>query len=101
MTDKPFYVYLHRDNESQIFYVGKARLGIRLRPQRAFSNRTRTPQWHERAANGFTVEIVKYMSSNEEANILERKLIREYGRNDLGEGPLVNLSDGEPVLNAK
>ncbi len=48
-----FYVYVHRDINGVLFYVGK---GTR---QRAWLKKRENTKWQEIADKGFTVEIVK------------------------------------------
>lgn len=84
-------VYQHRsiDND-QIFYVG---IGKSLK--RAFDQKSRGKTWKDYTKNHkYDIEILYENISWEEACDIERKLIREIGRRDLGLGPLVNLTDG-------
>lgn len=71
-----FYVYLHKDKDGQIFYVGK---GI---GRRAW-DRKRHPAWQkyvsERLVGKFTVELYMENLSEENALEIEDQLINKYG----------------------
>jgi len=83
-------VYIHfRADDGIVFYVGK---GIR---NRARDMKKRSKFWHSVAKkHGVGVSIVKKGLKESEANELERRLIAQYGRRDLGTGTLVNMTDG-------
>jgi hypothetical protein len=83
-------VYLHRRKDSgEIFYVGIGE------PKRPYRKDNRNDYWHHIVNKcGYNVEIVHTNLSWEEACELERMLISEYGRKDLGLGSLVNMTDG-------
>ena len=85
-----FYVYIHRRaTDGQPFYVGKGK------GKRARSKRDRSDWWHFVVKKyGYQVEIVASGLQEWYACELERELISLYGRRDLGDGPLVNLTDG-------
>lgn len=87
-----FYVYLHKKADSgQVFYVGKGS-SVHNRPASTFG---RNKWWRNTVkAHGFIYGIVKDGLSEEAAFNLERKLIKKYGRRDIGKGALVNLTDG-------
>lgn len=78
MGRRNFYVYVHRDLDGNIFYVGKGCGG------RATST-DRHPVWtryvNERLGGHYTVDIVRRDLSEAEAEYLESTLISEYGRN--------------------
>jgi hypothetical protein len=69
------YVYVHRDSNGNIFYVGK---GI---DQRAWST-DRHPVWHQylksRSAGQFTVQIVSYHQTEDEALDVESRYMEKY-----------------------
>ena len=83
-------VYFHRRNDdNSVFYVG---IGINYRPQ---SKRRRNAHWHNVVNKvGRTVEIVHEGLTWDEACEYEIKYIKDFGRNDKGLGPLVNMTDG-------
>jgi len=67
--DKKYYVYVHRDHDGVVFYVGKGS-GDRYKRKNYRSTR-----WHEAAKDGFTWEIVKDCLSNSEALDYEEEMI--------------------------
>lgn len=84
-------VYAHiRKDTDQIFYIG-----IGKNKERAHSQTNRNKHW-KRIVNkvGYEVVILKEGVTWEEACNLEKSLIKEYGRRDLGVGTLVNMTDG-------
>lgn len=93
------YVYIHRkESDNTPFYVGK---GTRHRSestrklQRAYAIHPRNNHWKGTVKKyGLIVEIVMHCFSDEEARNQEVLLIKAIGRLDLGEGPLVNKTDG-------
>lgn len=84
-------VYRHRRlDTNEIFYVGIGRT-----ENRAYDKHKRNPHWHNTVNKcGYSVEIVAELDTWELACELEQFLIQEYGRRDLGTGPLVNMTDG-------
>lgn len=84
-------VYLHRRKDTnEVFYVG-----IATRKDRPTSKRSRSIFWKGVAKKyGYTVEIFASGISKEKAKEIEIELIAKYGRRDIGEGSLVNLTDG-------
>lgn len=70
--DNKYYVYLHRDLEGSVFYVGKGTL------KRSKSRQVRSLPWKERSKNGWTYQILKDGLSSQEALQLEEKLITIY-----------------------
>jgi hypothetical protein len=72
------------------FYIG---IGKTIR--RVKSKRSRNKYWrHIVNKYGYNVEILHTNISWEEACELEKEYIKQYGRSDLGLGPLVNMTDG-------
>jgi len=88
------YVYKHiRKDNNQVFYVGIGADNKR-KYSRAYSFR-RNGFWHIiKNKSDYLVEIVYDNITWEEACNIEKKLIKKYGRKDLGEGTLCNLTDG-------
>ena len=84
-------VYQHRrkDNNS-IFYIGIGR-GLK----RAYSRKNRNNHWINVVSKyGYDVDILIGGISYEDACNVEFGLVNSYGRLDLGNGILVNLTDG-------
>jgi len=88
--EERFYVYGHyKPNFDTPFYVGKGTGG------RAFSRCDRSAWWNNIVKkHGFEVKFVCEHMSEEDSLWLEMKLIKAWGRLDLNEGPLINLTDG-------
>lgn len=84
-------VYRHRRNDNfEVFYIG-----IGKTDKRAYSEFSRNPFWKNIVAKtGYKVEIIARPNSWEDCCELEQLLISEYGRADLGNGNLVNLTNG-------
>lgn len=102
-----FYIYRHiRLDTNEPFYIG---IGKVYRPSakkhedyysRAFQNNKRNRFWHFITdKTDYEVEIL-FECNNRDA-ILEKEIefIKLYGRRDLGEGTLVNLTDGGDGMN--
>lgn len=88
MTD--FYVYVHRKKATnEVFYVGKGQ------GDRKSSVDSRNKFWKNLTKKyKYVIEIVENNLQEWAAFELEKNLIALYGRRDLKEGPLVNLTDG-------
>jgi len=85
-----YYVYVHKKKTTgEVFYVGKGS------GTRAWSGFGRNILWKRTADKyGWYVEIVENNLQDWYAFELEKDLIALYGRRDLNEGTLTNLSDG-------
>jgi len=85
------YVYKHiRKDTNEVFYIG-----IGKTKRRATDKNNRNNRWTKLVNKvGFDVEIIKDGLSWEDACKLEIKLIKEYGRADMKEGCLVNMTNG-------
>jgi group I intron endonuclease len=83
-------VYRHRKiDDGEVFYVG---IGTKKRP---YTKDKRSSFWNNIVnKHGYKVEILAENISFEDAKDIERLLIKEYGRLDLGTGTLCNLTDG-------
>ncbi len=90
---KKYYVYRHLKPESrEVFYIG---LGSTTNYSRAYHLHGRNIIWQRvYFKHGIEIEILAKNLSKEDACELETLLIDQYGRRDLGTGPLVNLTDG-------
>lgn len=84
-------VYQHKRNDTgEVFYVG-----IGKTEARAYSDKRRGKFWNDFTKNhSYSVEITHRDIIWEEACSIERYLIAFYGRRDLNEGCLVNMTDG-------
>jgi hypothetical protein len=84
-------VYLHKTLDTDvIFYVG-----IGKTKKRAFSKSTRNALWSNIVSkHEYIVEVLYEDISWEEACIHEKRLIKEFGRRDIGTGCLANMTDG-------
>ena len=87
---KDYYVYFHYVPGSTVpFYCGKGR------GRRAFDTQNRSLHWNGVVKKyGLEVFIFKRGLTEYEAFALEKQLIKQYGRLDLGTGVLVNHTDG-------
>lgn len=90
--NKSFYVYAHYncENDECPFYIGKGK------GSRAYNSKNRTDAWKQRASVGLVVKILQDDLTEEEAYLLETKLIEKYGREKYDNGKLVNVSSGGP-----
>lgn len=95
---KNAYVYSHtRVDNNIVFYIG---IGTSKEFKRAYSLNGRNRFWrHVVAKTKYEVEILFENITIEQANSIEIQLIKKYGRRDLGNGVLVNLTDGGEGIN--
>jgi hypothetical protein len=87
---KNFYVYIYTSKKGSIYYVGKGK-GIRAWVQHRDLSKgclVWTPK-----DNG-QIKILAHNLTEDESYILEKKLILDFGRKDLGYGPLLNKTNG-------
>ena len=84
-------VYRHRRlDTNEVFYVG-----IGKTEKRAYNKNKRSKFWKKITnKTDYSVEIIAEVDTWEDACELEQFLIQEYGRKNLGTGPLVNMTDG-------
>lgn len=92
------YVYIHkRTDNNQIFYVG---ISSDTDYKRASDKKSRNRYWGFIVKKiGFEFEIIEDNLSWEDACEREKYWIKFYGRKDLNEGDLVNMTDGGDGLN--
>ena len=83
-----FYVYLYLREDGTPYYVGKGS------KKRAWESHKRRNNTQILPPDNSRIKIVEHMLTEEEALALEKKLIAEYGRKDLGTGILRNLTNG-------
>jgi hypothetical protein len=83
-------LYRHVKPSGEVFYIG-----IGQNKERAYSKASRSLHWTNTIEKcGYEVEILKSDLSWEDACEIEQILIKYYGRKDLQEGSLVNLTAG-------
>lgn len=84
-------VYQHiRKDTNQIFYIGIGKTIARSK-----SKKSRNRYWHHIVDKvGYNVEILHNNIDWDNACELEMDYIKKYGRQDLGTGILVNMTDG-------
>lgn len=67
--NKDYYVYLHKDIEGVVFYVGKGRA------RRAWEKSSRSKGWEEISSKGYSIEMYAENLSEKDALAVESKLI--------------------------
>jgi hypothetical protein len=88
------YVYRHiRIDKNEPFYIGIGKDDTYKRAYQS-SKTKRSDFWHNIASNGYEVEILMDNLTWEQACEKEKEFISIYGRKDLGQGSLVNLTNG-------
>lgn len=88
------YIYIWRTPEDTPFYVGLTVRAGRANPRNNGGRNWLTKQHLEKiGADNVRVEI-RFIDSKEEGQKLERELIKQFGRIDLGTGTLTNLRQG-------
>lgn len=88
-----WYVYRHLKPCGEVFYIG---IGKTKNFKRAYEKSNRNKYWKNKVKKypDYEVQILKTGLTKEEANHIEKILISWYGRKDLNEGTLVNMTDG-------
>jgi hypothetical protein len=88
------YVYRHiRIDKNEPFYIGIGKDDTYKRAYQS-SKTKRSDFWHNIASKGYEVEILIDNLTWEQACEKEKEFISIYGRKDLGQGSLVNLTNG-------
>jgi len=84
-------LYRHiRKDTNQVFYIG-----IGKTKHRAYSKKNRNKYWHNIVNKvEYDIDIIYNELTLEEAFTKEIELIKFYGRADLNQGSLVNMTDG-------
>lgn len=88
--EKKFYTYAHvRNDTSTVFYIGKGTA------RRAYSKYARNNLWHKIAKkHGYTVQIISYWGTEQEAFEHEKKLIKFYKETGIDLANFTNGGDG-------
>lgn len=82
-----FYVYAYMRSDGSPYYIGKGK------HVRAWKNHTRR-NGTDLLPGEDRIVILAHRLTDDEAQLLEKKLISQFGRADLGEGILRNLTNG-------
>ena len=98
MLESKFYIYRHiRPDTNEVFYVGKGNYISKSHSFRANEKQGRNKFWNNvvNKNNGvFKSEIMFFSETEDEINKKEIEFISIYGRKDMGNGTLVNLTNG-------
>jgi hypothetical protein len=90
MEENNHCIYRHLKPCGEVFYIG---IGKDLK--RPYNKTSRSKYWKKVVDKyGYEVQILKFNLLKEEACELEKLLISWYGRKDMGEGLLINMTDG-------
>ena len=97
------YIYLHRrlDN-NEVFYIGRGTVNKKASGKcdtntfsRAYQKHSHNIYWLRLTKKTpCSVEIIEDFLSWDMSIVLEKKYIKEYGRKNIKEGTLINLTDG-------
>lgn len=92
------YIYIHfRKSDGVPFYVGKGTSKSKSKNTyvRARAFHSANLHWkHTVEKHGLAINVIMSCLTDEEAQKQEKRIILEIGRNDLGLGTLVNMTDG-------
>jgi len=95
MNENNWYVYKHiRLDKNEPFYIG---IGNKKNFGRAFEfskDKRNEIWWKIYSKTNISVEILYESLTKTEASLKEQELIKKYGRKDLNEGSLCNMTDG-------
>jgi hypothetical protein len=99
-----YFVYRHiRPDTNVVFYVGLGCYQKKWKYQRAYTTKNRNIHWQrivKKCEGGFRVEILFDQLTKQQAVDFEIQFIKFYGRSDLRQGTLCNMTDGgEGVYN--
>lgn len=98
MLNQDYYIYRHiRPDTNEVFYIGKGNIETKSHGVRHLEKSGRNKWWKSIVAknNGiYKSEIIFFCDTEEEVNQKEIEFIKIYGRANLGEGTLCNLTDG-------
>ena len=101
--EKNWYVYKHvRLDKGIPFYIGIGKKSNFARAYEFNKEKRNHLWWKIFSKTEITVEILYENLTKEEASLYEQSLVKEYGRIDLNEGSLCNLTDGgDGIWNSK
>jgi hypothetical protein len=91
------YIYLHRNPSNyEVFYVGQGKVDKNGKFTRSKSKCSRSRWWNNyvNKHGNPIVEVIEENLSIDDVNLREKFYIKLYGRCDINEGSLVNMSDG-------
>lgn len=83
-----YYVYQYLRKDLTPYYIGKGKNDRAWSPHKRSNGTDLLPNDESK------IQIVARSLSENEAHLLEKKLIEHYGRKDLGSGILINLTNG-------
>lgn len=93
-----FYIYKHiRPDTGDVFYIGKGNTSKNSHELRYKTSSGRNKMWKaivEKNNGVFIPEIICYCDTEAEVNELEKHYISLYGRRNLNNGTLCNMTDG-------
>jgi len=83
-----YYVYAYLRDDDTFYYIGKGK------GNRAYVKHMRSNGSNIVPKDKNRIKILHENLSNDEASRIEIELIKKYGRKDLGNGILINMTDG-------
>lgn len=85
-----YYIYTHINlSNDEVFYIGKGS------KRRAYNKRNRSEYWNNIVSkHGYDILLIEEDLSEEKAFELEKYYINKFGRRDIGNGTLVNHTNG-------
>lgn len=93
-----FYIYRHiRPDTGEVFYIGLGRYQKKWKYQRAHTTKNRNIYWQRivnKCKGHFTVDILLDNLTQDQAVLKEKLFINVYGRSDLSQGTLCNMTKG-------
>jgi hypothetical protein len=103
MQENVYYIYRHiRPDKNEVFYIGIGKYQKKWKYNRAYHKTGRNNYWLNVVKNNpeYKIEIVLEDLTKEKCISKEIEFITLYGRKDISNGTLVNLTDGgEGVCN--
>lgn len=98
-----WYVYQHiRKDKNEVFYVGIGNKKNFLRAYEFRKDKRNKIWWNIFNKTKIEVEILFNNLTKEDVSLKEKELIKKYGRIDLNEGTLCNMTDGgDGIWNCK